>query len=1221
MNENPTCPKCGAQMVLRVAKFGSNAGGKFWGCIKYPKCKGILPIIGDSNSGIKSDSYGDLDSSGYDSIPLKPKEVRFNAMARRSGFDVQFRQGIAVPYEHIGEINRDTRLWSQYIRYGQWRVDFTHPYRIPDKNYSLVASQIRKLFKRGKITLISPTLEAIFRNLFRPDENRQICDSLQLVSQVKPVIEIDYDFNGVTSEQLFYWDIARELLGCRLGSQIIPQVFHSTFLSLSDSIESTRFDFMMTLNDQCVAVEIDDPRHEVQQKRDEYRDSLLASTAGIQTIRIPVNEIENRRGPNFDLLKNIIHNGSTNINTSKLKSGIDRFAYAIKTAFQIEASLVEAIDIGLIYPGLNRVYIDFNSDVFDEAEVSQILKAIETDIIKIFMAMGSLYGIDMVPFSEDFELLPFKDSADGLLITYRTDNLCTMPQMIIQDIQTRFQLIDPCMPPLATKIENVDERLLTEFLNLIFRKPYFLEGQYETLSRIMQNKDTIVLLPTGAGKSITFQLAALLLPGISLVVDPLISLIDDQIENLVYTGIDRVNGITYDARNRSDRERILEQLSEGEYHLFYVSPERLQMEDFRKAIRATSVARPIPLVAIDEAHCVSEWGHDFRTSYLNLGRTIREYCRNHNQPACIAALTGTASSAVLHDVQRELQILTFDAIITPKSFDRQELVFDVISTKSNEKIQALTSIIGSRLPGIYRSSVFSFYQSRGDQTNCGIVFCPHTNGEYGVKNISSELSSRLGISTGIYSGQAPKGIPDSSWRKMKGHVAKDFKANRFSILVATKAFGMGIDKPNIRFTVHYGMPQSPESFYQEAGRAGRDRKISHCYLILSNDYPERNKKLLDFSTEPEEIVKILDAKEKYSKDDIDRMLYFHARSFNGVEAETASIDLIERFIPEIPVEKQVVVSFGSSDDDRSRIEKAIHRFVVLGIVKDYVVDFSAHQFTLYLAAFSNEDIIRHYANYVRGYNRGRVAIESDKLRKKSGLPPKKFSRFSYEVLVHFIYDTIEKGRRRALSEMLSIAELAAQSIDKNQVIRQRIIQYFETHRSAEIDEMLNSENGGLAQVQVILLGSETEDGQIVGEIRSPKEAAELRGEVSRSLESTPDHPGLLVLRALSEVMTSDAKLDAILESLIAFLKSANERYNIDLSTIQNTLSFSLNLIHDKRPDFYPEVIRRLLGFVDSNDFAIRIIENADSEDMLLEPFQYLLESNLIEIRKILNKEG
>jgi ATP-dependent DNA helicase RecQ len=1218
MNDNPACPICGAPMVLKVARSGANAGGKFWGCSKYPKCKGIISIGEGPNSVNEPDSISDLNSSKYDSNSQKPKEVRLNAMSRRSGFDVQFRQGIAVPYEHIGEINRDAELWSHYIRNGQWRLDHTHPYHNPDRNYSLVASQIRKLIKRGKITLLSPTLEAIFRNLFKPDENRSICNSLKLVSQIKPAMNIDYDFNGVKSEQLFYWDIARSILGSRLGSVIIPQVFHSSFLSLSDSIESTKFDFLMTFNDQCVAIEIDDPRHEGQHDRDEYRDSLLASSASIQTIRVSVDEIENRRGPNFEQLMIIMQNGSINSNDTLLKNEVDRFAYAIKTAFQIEASIIEAIDIGLIYPGFGRVYIDFNSDVFDENEVSQIIKAIEADIIKIFRAMGSLYGIDTDSLVEEFELLPFTESTDGLLITYRTDNSSTMPQMIIQDILTRFQLIDPCLPPLATKIENVDERLLTDFLNLIFRKPFFLEGQFETLSRIMQNKDTIVLLPTGAGKSIIFQLAALLLPGIALVVDPLISLIDDQIENLVCSGIDRVNGITYDARNRGDRERILEQLSEGEYHLFYVSPERLQMEDFRKAIRATSVSRPIPLVAIDEAHCVSEWGHDFRTSYLNLGRTIREYCRNHNQPACIAALTGTASSAVLHDVQRELQILTFDAIITPKSFDRQELVFDVISTKSNEKIQALTSIIGSRLPGTYRSSVYSFYQSRGEQTNCGIVVCPHTNGEYGVRSVSNELSSRLGISTGIYSGQAPKGIPDTSWRKMKGRVAKDFKANRFSVLVATKAFGMGIDKPNIRFTVHYGMPQSPESFYQEAGRAGRDRKISHCYLILSNDFPERNKKLLDFSTEPEVIVKTLDAQDRFTNDDIDRMLYFHARSFRGVEAETASIDLIERFIPEIPVEKHINVSFGRSDDERSRIEKAIHRFVVLGIVKDYIVDFSARQFTLYLAAFTNEDIIRHYSNYVRGYNRGRVAIESDKLRKKIGLPPKEFSRFSYEILVDFIYDTIEKGRRRALSEMLSIAELATQSDDKNQVIRQRIVQYFETQRSAEIDEMLNSENGGLAHVQVILLGSETEDGQVVGEIRSPKEAAELRGEVSRSLESTPDHPGLLVLRALSEVMTSDAKLDAIQESLTAFLKSAKDRYNIDNLTIQSMLAFSLNLIHDKRPDFYPEVITSLFSYVDTKDFAIEIIKNADSDDMLLEPFQYLIESHILEIRKILN---
>ena len=171
------------------------------------------------------------------------------------------------------------------------------------------------------------------------------------------------------------------------------------------------------------------------------------------------------------------------------------------------------------------------------------------------------------------------------------------------------------------------EEDLQYFLEYIFRKPSFWEGQYDGIIRILQNKDALLLLPTGAGKSLVYQLASLLLPGRTVVVDPIISLMEDQIDNLAMMGIDRCIAITSQIGNPQDRTRVLQLFGQGEYIFAFVSPERFQIDEFRESLRTLTVHTPIAMIVIDEAHCVSEWGHDFRTAYLNIGKTSREYCK------------------------------------------------------------------------------------------------------------------------------------------------------------------------------------------------------------------------------------------------------------------------------------------------------------------------------------------------------------------------------------------------------------------------------------------------------------------------------------------------------------------------------------------------------------------------------------------------------------------
>ena len=328
-------------------------------------------------------------------------------------------------------------------------------------------------------------------------------------------------------------------------------------------------------------------------------------------------------------------------------------------------------------------------------------------------------------------------------------------------------------------------------MNLIFGFENFNEGQYETIERTLMMKDSIVLLPTGAGKSVTYQLSSFLLPGISLVICPLLSLMKDQIENLKSKGIDRANFIGSTAL-KEDNVKIQELFTSGEYGLFYVSPERLQIEAFRESLRIIRFLYAIPLVAIDEAHCISEWGHDFRTAYLNIGNNSRKYCGTRNGKTTISALTGTASSVVIKDIKRELEINDFDAIITPNKFDRNEISFSIVSCDSQRKKDFLINILKNHLPTKFGSSYPMFFQTndRSSSINTGILFCPHTSGDFGVYYLRNYIASSLALPVEFFSGKKPnelKNIANEEWNQMKEDNATKFKNDGISLLVATKA--------------------------------------------------------------------------------------------------------------------------------------------------------------------------------------------------------------------------------------------------------------------------------------------------------------------------------------------------------------------------------------------------------------------------------------------------
>lgn len=465
-------------------------------------------------------------------------------------------------------------------------------------------------------------------------------------------------------------------------------------------------------------------------------------------------------------------------------------------------------------------------------------------------------------------------------------------------------------------------KTLEKFLQDVFRKQSFRPGQIEIINRAIQTKNVIGLLPTGSGKSLTYQLTALLQPCLSIVVDPIKSLMKDQYEGLLKNWLDCSVYIN-SSLNQKERQIAIQKINSATTLFAFISPERLQDDTFRKQLIETSDFNNnyFGYCVIDEAHCVSEWGHDFRTSYLRLGDNARNYCKTKSgKDIPFFALTATASYDVLADIQRELKILDDNAIIRLEKLDRPELQFEIKEVIADikpeqglefpnkqaigEAKQAKLISEISNIPKTYKNflaneqiineaslqglnivhenfSTQTFFNNNGENTNAGLVFCPHKKGYFGVKNNVSNISREIGnIVVGTFMGSNEE---EEEKRDEANEISQsEFIQNKIDLLVATKAFGMGIDKPNIRYVVHFNYPSSIESYYQEAGRSGRDRKIAVC-VILFNQQEVVAKDIIQKVTEKGEITEEL---ESY-RTSIDRALLqsFHRNNFKGIEKE------------------------------------------------------------------------------------------------------------------------------------------------------------------------------------------------------------------------------------------------------------------------------------------------------------------------------------------------
>lgn len=354
----------------------------------------------------------------------------------------------------------------------------------------------------------------------------------------------------------------------------------------------------------------------------------------------------------------------------------------------------------------------------------------------------------------------------------------------------------------------VTKQQALRMLETYFGYTSFRPAQEAPIASLLRNEDVIGIMPTGAGKSICFQIPALCKAGLTIVFSPLISLMKDQVDGLLVQNIPAA--LINSTLTQSEFNKTMYEVRSGKIKLLYIAPERLSSNFFCNVLRAL----PIAQVIVDEAHCISEWGHDFRPSY----RLIGEWLNSLPKRPIVGAFTATATKYVENDIKKLLGLDTANVYVT--GFDRPNLSFSVIRTPK-------------------RMDYVVHYVRQHANEN-GIIYCATRKD---VDRVYENLT-RAGIKAGHYHG----GLNDEVRREMQNAYADD----KLQVMVATNAFGMGIDKSNVRYVLHYQMPRNMESYYQEAGRAGRDGAPAECILLYSGQDVQVHKYLIEQSIETPE---------------------------------------------------------------------------------------------------------------------------------------------------------------------------------------------------------------------------------------------------------------------------------------------------------------------------------------------------------------------------------
>lgn len=892
--------------------------------------------------------------------------------------------------------------------------------------------------------------------------------------------------------------------------------------------------------------------------------------------------------PVYALMSNLISRGCPTLASKRVLDYVsamadERKAKNLNAVARIQKTLIEAIiseRLDINKQEWNILVIEDNTSVAkisieDFSETYHNLIALTNDYDEMVLPRLSVstkknalskkkydavidVSIDQPCNAKDVSFSDFKASNDCYFIVRSSERVYADRILYTTEQISYKPLVERNSQGIYNRIEENCSKL-RYFLNLIFRKEDFRPGQLPILNRALQLKSVIGLLPTGGGKSLTYQLAAMLQPAVTLVVDPLKGLMKDQYDGLLNTGIDCISYINSDiTKNFKEGRRRELALTGSQVQIMFLSPERLSIHRFRNVLRSMRESGVyFAYGVIDEVHCVSEWGHDFRLAYLHLGRNLFNYVlpkkvEGKDNHISLFGLTATASFDVLADVQRELSgtnafSLEEDATVRYENTNRLELQYNVVEVdakdiqKSKEvdclKENTLLEVIddatrkiveiqnedavetikkrfierenlmdSDKVSHIYHTDlsvdVESDWYNRTYTDTAGIVFCLRANREYkanvynSVPTVETTLRNHGVRSISTYKGGDDTACQDS------------FLKGGTNIMVATKAFGMGIDKTNVRMTFHLNYPGSLESFVQEAGRAGRDKKMALATIMYS---PEKfwvknvkTDKWQDFSADyinnkffydsnflgeafelyvmellinklhvkisneefygidkpcianSQGIVKFI---KRYNKGQI--LTYYISYKENEQILDEYNQYLYANQMPVFNTlnAKKLKTNRGfsyirdyGSAVYKDAIQKAIYRMCIIGLIDDFTEDYSEQTFRITTVCQEDTEYYERLSSYYRKYY-STERVESMMTEVRTLAKTEGVIMACLKHLTSFIYKSIAEKRARGILDMEQFCNLAISSKqdwkETNEELKDFIFYYFNSKYARE----------------------------------------------------------------------------------------------------------------------------------------------------------------------------
>lgn len=1102
-----------------------------------------------------------------------------------------------------------------------------------DSEYFPAFCIIKNLIQRGCPTNPSRYLQSIYGDIHSNAANKS---PHPLISSEKLFWE--RIIRGNTKGNYFpaqkFYD---ELIGKYLGEYsfvqqlIIPEVPITTITNIPvDEFQGQQVDFY--LPQAFLVIEIDGSQHDP--KRDDVRDAHL-SKFGIKTIRITTSELE-AEGDSFkkkmdQIKERIIYTNERQQKKKENKSDFISFedykdaltnglkqdspTYQLTAVVRFQILILELLKCGKL--NLNE---DWKFTIHSEQKLFA-----EHACEDLFLWLENLLRLHKLPFKKpsvsityvssftelksannnikiDFSIFrrytdEFQNHSDVYFVRthyleyyryYKQANAIE-PNYIDLEPYDYFKVESTTLVNYKFQFtgENDDQQALSFLLDNIFGYSVFNQGQLPIITNALSRNETLGLLPTGGGKSVCYQLAALLQPGISFVVCPIKSLMFDQKHDLEDKLISRINHITSED-DGEDKEKIMGEFGQGRYFFIFISPERFQIRTFRQYLLQVNTQHKLAYAVIDEVHCLSEWGHDFRTSYLNLSKTIQKHCTGYS----FIGLTATASLHVLKDIQIEFGIKQ-DNVKTLTDYTRKELEFEV-RDDANNKPQAIKDILK------LHHEVDDLFIPKGKESKCAIIFTPTVNGGKGCHNLSTMLQQEFKQTVKYYSGSVPEVdrrpiMNSGEFDEYKRIVQDQFKQNEFTVLTATKAFGMGVNKPNIHYTFHYGIPGSMEALYQEAGRAGRDKKrfantSAKCYVLFTKS---TDQDLLRTIWDRSTSLSFIKDNLRSLDGDVNTNLFLFSSSIDLIKDK---YELILKFLAKYAEsgKKSVRVAALDVGSYKAKVEKVIYRLSQLGIVDDWTIEnFYSGEFTVDFNTFNEKTIQEHLQTTINKYDKEFTFEDFEfkegyKASHEIWKKDKPLVDRCIVMLLQWGYDHFAYNRRQSLKNIYENCNELVEARITSAQFKQRIEDYFKfTEASYLLQHIAENPNDFNRWFEVFY---QIDNNTVSNKVINYEQRQSLLANLGRFLESYQYNTGLNFISGVLRLLVDDFKN-----------KDGQDRFESAFNTIVKYDKDELDFVLDNLLKLGKE-----FSFKSKNDLAIVLLKIFPDNDSILARIQRVL---------------